>query len=127
VHTGLSWVPKLTDGRAQVLIEPVQGREGPVADVALVACAIPGARCGLVLVGAGPADEFLGDGAVGVLGADEFVESVAAEARGVWTCARLEMVREAAGGDMGRLAKGARDVLAAMLTRVEVLWAGRQS
>jgi hypothetical protein len=78
-----------------------------VADVALVACAIPGARRGLVLVGAGPAYEFLGDGAVGVFGADEYIDSVAADARGVGTRARLEVVGEASGGDKGGLSKGA--------------------
>jgi len=104
-----------------MVVKSVQAAKTPMAEVAFIAAAVPGAAGDLVGVGAVPSDEVLGDEAVRVLGSDEAVDIVSTVERSLGARTALEMVSQAGGGGVGVPAEGASDVLVAMLARVHVL------
>lgn len=77
---------QLTNWRRQVLIESLQGAKGLVAKVdALIPRTIPRPLGRLVLLVAMPANELLGDGALGIVGTHKRIKRVALHVCGFGT------------------------------------------
>lgn len=106
-----------------MLVQVRELAKGAVAEVALVGCGVgvPSPGSGLERVGAGPADELLGDEAGGVLLADEAVNGIAVEVLGLGAGAVLNVVDEAGGGGEAAFAEGADDGGVEVDGRAEVL------
>lgn len=94
-----------------MLIETTQLVECAMAEIALIGPSIVRCRSCLVLGGALPTDQLLGDDPVRVLGSDEFVDLVPVEASSR-TASGLHVVCEASSRGKFGLAKGAGNVLA---------------
>lgn len=103
-----------------MLAETVQAAKVAVAEVALVAAAVPGARRGLVGGRTVPLEQVLGDETARVLGAHVTVDGVAIGV-GVGAGVHLEMVGETGGGGEASLAKRAGNAAAPVAARVEML------
>lgn len=106
-----------------MLVQARKLAKGAVAEVALVGSGVgvPSPGSSLERVGAGPADELLGDEAGGVLLADEAVDGIAVEVLGLGAGALLDVVDQTGGGGEAAFAEGADDGGAEVGGRAEVL------
>lgn len=103
-----------------MLVEPSAAVELARTEVALPRLAVE-SRLGRDIHLVDPADEVLGDGVIGVLGANNLVHCLAVEMGRLFACVGLVVVSEAGGSHEAVLAERARDGVAAVSAGVEVL------
>lgn len=108
-----------------MLVQAVKRVELAIAEVALIAIAIPSPVCGLVLFGAGPSNEFLGNHSTRILLSDESVDRVTVKMRGLRARPVLKVMRETGCRRVSLVAEGTVDGLAKMSTRSHMLRFGQ--